>query len=275
MIKFRHITTLLILISGISVWDVQAQSNDTTLYKNLKVAEMKSFVKFPMMIRQKDSCLSETRLFNTFGKIDYIRSDYNCMGWNRIDETYFKYYPNHLPSEIKLLSNDNIVSITTFTYDENGNVSTEKRISFEPADTLILTYFSEFDKKGKLVKERIVSSQPSKQPSYIRVMDYNKGKLSNVLVVNDTGATLAKYQYVYNEDDKLTDETFESFVPQYSYSKDLYDYKDGVLIRHTNTMDNTATEFFYEKNGLAAQTHWYNRFGQLERIYYNHYIYRP
>jgi hypothetical protein len=107
------------------------------------------------------------------------------------------------------------------------------------------------------------------------MMDYQKGLLSKVEVVNDTGAVLAKYNYVYNDQGQITDETFESFVPQYSYSKDLYDYANNALVRHTNTLENTATEFIYAKNGLAAQTHWYNRFGQLERIYFNHYTYRP
>lgn len=260
-----------ILFSGSSM----AQNNDTALYKQLKVEEMKSWVKFPMMIRQKDSCLSETRRFTEFGKVASIRSDYNCMGWNRVDETEFKYSSNHLPSEIKYLSNDVIVNIIKFTYDDQGNVTQEMRITFEPLDTLILTYIPEFDRKGKMVKEKIVSSNPLKQPSYTRLMDYKKDLLTKVEVVNDTGAVLAKYNYVYNDFGKITDETFESFVPEYSYSKELYDYEQEVLVRHTNTLENTATEFKYAPNGLAAQTHWYNRFGQLERVYFNHYTYRP
>jgi hypothetical protein len=273
--RYNGIQFLWMILAILMVQFVHAQGNDTALYQQLKVAEMKSWVKFPMMIRQKDSCLSETRQFNEFGKVDYIKSDYNCMGWNRVDETIFKYYPNHLPSEIKTLSNDNIISLTRFNYDDNRNVIREERISFEPSDTLVLTYYPELDRKEKMVKEKIISSNPLKQPSYTRMMDYQKGLLSKVEVVNDTGAVLAKYNYVYNDQGQITDETFESFVPQYSYSKDLYDYANNALVRHTNTLENTATEFIYAKNGLAAQTHWYNRFGQLERIYFNHYTYRP
>ncbi len=247
-----------------------AQYADTALFRQNKITKITSWVKLPMMLKQKDSCLSETRLINKFGGVSYIKTDYNCMGWNRIDETMFTYDESQNPIEIKYLSNNQIVSHTFFKYNEKGYSIYEKRIYFDPADTFILFYEPHYDKKGLLVSEKVTSNKIQHQP-YTRKPIYKDGLISQVDVINDTGEVLARYNYFYNRDKQLVDETFEGFKPNYTYSKELLDYDNGKLFRKTNTSDNTATEFIYHKNGLIYKTFWYNRFGGLERLYYNYY----
>lgn len=250
--------------------NAKAQYADTALFRQLNIVKITSWVKLPMMEKQRDSCLSETRILNEFGKVTYVKTNYNCMGWNRIDETIFTYDQNQNPSDIKYLSNNQIVSHTFFKYNNKGYSIYEKRVYFEPADTFILNYEPKYDKKGLLISERVTSNK-DEQPPYVRKSSYKEGLISQVDVANDTGEVLAKYNYYYNQDKQLVDETFESLKPKYNYSKELLDYDNGKLIRKTNTADNTATEFIYYKNGLIYKTFWYNRFGGLERLYYNYY----
>lgn len=262
---------LLVFISTISI---HAQNTDTLLYKNLGVQTMNSYVKFMMMERQRDSCLSEERKFNEFGRVTWIKTNYTCMGWNRVDETQFTYNDDQSIREIKIFSNDQIINVVTYDYNHKGQLTKESRVSYEPADTLISLYAQTLDDKQKLIRESIKSNQEDKQPSYTRILHYKDTLLSKVEIVDDTMAILATYTYYYNAQGQPTDITFESLKPSYSYSKELFDYTDRKLSRMTNTADNTATEFIYDQRGLITQTWWYNRFGQLERIYYNHYTFK-
>ena len=268
MNKSKYISLFLFIVFFQS--QAQAQDADTALFRQLKIVKITSWVKLPMMLKQRDTCLSETRTLNDLGKVTYIKTDYNCMGWNRMDETIFTYDKNQNPAEIKYLSNNQIVSHTFFKYNEKGYSIYEKRVYFEPADTFIMYYDPQYDKKGVLLSERVTSNK-LEQPPYLRKSTYKDGLISQVDIVNDTGEVLAKYNYYYNKDKQLVDETFESFKPSYNYSKELLDYQDGKLFRKTNTADNTATEFIYYSNGLIYKTMWYNRFGGLERLYYNYY----
>lgn len=266
--------SILFLLTFMGVKNSLGQNADTLLYKNLGVESMNSYVKFTMMERQRDSCLSEERKFNTSGRVTWIKTNYGCMGWNRVDETQFVYNEDQSIREIKIFSDDQIVNLISYEYDTKGLLIKESRITFDPIDTLIFTYNQVYDERNKLIKESIRSNQEDKQPSYTRILHYKDTLLSKVEIVNDTMAVLATYSYYYNAQGQSTDITFESLKPTYSYSKELFDYTDGKLSRMTNTADNTATEFIYDKQGLITQTWWYNRFGQLERIYYNHYTFR-
>lgn len=270
--NMSRILRLFIIVTTclISAINVRAQSADTALLRKYGVVKIESWLKLPMLPRIKDSCLSEERKLNAQGKVTYIKSNYGCMGWERLDETYFTYNPQGLPLEIKLLSNGNILAVTRYAYDNTNSIIHEERYGFEPLDTVIFTYSPVYDKEDRVISERVVSSSAD-QPPYTRNLTYKKDKLVEIKVTSDSNELLARYNYYYNDAGKLTDETFESLKPEYRYSKDLYDYEDGELIRHTNTADNTATEFVYYPNGLIYQTLWYNRFGQLERVYYNFY----
>lgn len=269
MIRIRRLLVI-VFIGLIPLTNARAQSADTALLRKYGVVKIESWLKLPMLPRQKDSCLSEERKMNEQGKVTYIKSNYGCMGWERLDETYFTYNPQGLPLEIKLLSNGNILAVTRYAYDNKNSIIREERYSFEPFDTVIYNYTPVYDKEDRVISERVVSSAAN-QPSYTRNLTYKKDKLVEIKVTSDSNELLARYNYYYNEAGKLTDETFESLKPEYRYTKDLYDYEDGELIRRTNTGDNTATEFVYYPDGLIYQTLWYNRFGQLERVYYNFY----
>gem|GEM_PF-4907242 len=271
MLRKSSIIAAILFISFAAI----GQNENAEIYKKNKV---KTIVDRSIMLGfedKQDSCDEAFAFINEEGLMTKYIRDYKCQGWKlRFESTYEYDSLNRMIKNVNL-KNDQMNTVVSNTYDENGEIIMTTVQSFEPPTFTITSreiFYNDSMEIDSLITH-ITGSDTMKFISYYSYFD--GGVLQEERVYSyPEKERISFHTFLYNKAGKMTEYNVETFVPEYSYKKSGFDYDlGGRLVKSLDLDANTSLEFFPKANGLNVITMHYNRFGTLEKSVKHYYTY--
>lgn len=251
----------------------QSQVADTTTYRLNKVKEVQSFVHFLGFERQ-DTCLFQVRNIDSFGKIEKDYINYGCQGWNMTNTTHITYDSFHQIIKIRYDENDEESSEMRFAYDELGRAVLEINQIWNPYSTSITqyTYFGPLGREDSVYVLQIIDGDSS----HFKTINSYKNDLlkKSETYEGATGKIISMYTKKYDEQNRpVRTETYLFREDGRDAITNIVYDRNGRVGETNDEVSELAAHFFYDENGLLALTHYFNRFGSLEREVWHKYLF--
>ncbi|MBI1306469.1 MAG: hypothetical protein GC181_07635 [Bacteroidetes bacterium] len=273
-VYFAVISIALMLIYSNAI----AQNDDSTLYKKLRVSRVESWVHVLAFENSNDTCLIEVKEIDSNGLMTYVKHDFHCYGYDEIAETRLKYNESGWPVNIVNHSNDRVTSISKMEYNEHGQVVKEETTYYEPEFVLLILvhqYFGKPQKPDSMITTEIKNGDTT---LYRTTYLYNQksGKQARIDVRDiSNGKNISGQVFRYDEKNRLV---HDEYVMYQVYDNDeitniTYNEKNQI-VKTKSDINNTAAEFFYQKNGLMFKTLYYNKFEAMDREVWYKYTFR-
>jgi len=265
----------ILLIAFIAFFNAKAQDNDTTLIRNLKVAEVKKKLFVHAFENNKDSCLYTHRKFNDMGKLTYEKTDMTCMGWPSYEEMFFS-YSGELVTKINLNRDGIPFNTIQYTYPKKSKHAELIKTNFHQTNDSTIernTYFA--DKKDRLDSTitYTVLQDGSKQQRKT-IARYNKqGDLVQLFVLNELDLPTEMVNYDVDENGLVNSMAFTTYGEKPDFTQVFYAYDQKGRVSSSYNSINQKTEYYYLPNGLIGNILNYNPKGALEAEYIFSYTY--
>jgi hypothetical protein len=252
-----------------------AQNENAEIYKKNKVKTILDRSIMYGFEEEQDSCDEAVAYINEKGLTTKYTRNYKCQGWDLKFESTYEYDSlDQLVRNVNL-KNDQMNTLITNEYDEQGEIIITTVQSFDPPSFIITSRKIHYNEKMLFdsVMTRVDGSDTMTYMSYYTY--YDNGALKEERVYTYPEMEKLSFQvYNYNKMDKMSEFNVEAFVPEYSYKKSGFDYDaKGRLVKSLDLDANTSLEFFPGPNDLNQYTMHYNRFGTLEKAVRHHYTY--